>query len=77
MELKVGVNPFKNYRFLIAFVAVNHSPKFSNDVIHYLTGFGELYPVSEPYESCNIVAKRNDELNSHSDSRGGGIASRF
>lgn len=46
-------------------------------MIHYLKDFGAVIPLDGPYESCNIVAKRNDELNSHSDSRGGGIASRF
>lgn len=59
------------------FFLVNHTPKFSDDVLRYLQNFGPLVPLSDPYSSCNIVAKRNDELSSHSDSRGGGIASRF
>lgn len=61
----------------LIYLLVNHSPKFSGDVLHYLEGFGQVLPVTAPYDSCNIVAKRNDELSSHSDSRGGGIASRF
>lgn len=43
----------------------------------YLEALGDTFDVKEPYNSCNIVEKVNDELSSHSDSRGGGIASRF
>jgi len=37
----------------------------------------DLQALSKPYQSCNIVAKSGDHLSSHSDSRGGGVASRF
>lgn len=36
-----------------------------------------MQQISEPYFSCNVVEKYKDVLSSHSDSRGGGIASRF
>ncbi|RZB39904.1 G glu transpept domain containing protein [Asbolus verrucosus] len=55
-----------------------HTPLFDEDVLKYLetlTTRPVLAP--EPYMSSNIVEKIKDDLNSHSDSRGGGIASRF
>lgn len=56
----------------------SHSPLFTDDVLKYLetlTTSPVLIP--EPYMSSNVVEKVKDDLNSHSDSRGGGIASRF
>lgn len=53
------------------------TPLFKADTIQYLEALGDLFVVKEPYNSCNIIEKSKDELNSHSDSRGGGIASRF
>ncbi|XP_066145346.1 glutathione hydrolase 7-like [Euwallacea fornicatus] len=55
-----------------------HSPKFQLDLLEYLKKIHkEPMLMPEPYYSSNIVAKSKDDLNSHSDSRGGGIASRF
>ncbi|CAG9856985.1 unnamed protein product [Phyllotreta striolata] len=55
-----------------------HSPVFGGEMLKDFEKIGfELYAVREPYESSNIVEKFRDELSSHSDSRGGGIASRF
>jgi gamma-glutamyltranspeptidase len=55
-----------------------HSPAFDEDVLKYLETL-TASPVleAEPYASSNVVEKVKDDLNSHSDSRGGGIASRF
>lgn len=62
----------------ILFVLDSHIPVFSDDVLTY---FDTLTPkpvqVPEPYQSINIVEKIKDHLKSHSDSRGGGIASRY
>ncbi|KAJ8917180.1 hypothetical protein NQ315_012672 [Exocentrus adspersus] len=56
----------------------SHLPSFNEDVISYLkTLTPNILPVPEPYPSSNIVEKFKDDLSSHSDSRGGGIASRF
>ncbi|XP_044262092.1 glutathione hydrolase 7-like [Tribolium madens] len=56
----------------------SHSPSFTDDVLKYLeTLTARPVLVAEPYMSSNVVEKVKDELNSHSDSRGGGIASRF
>lgn len=74
---KKPLKKLSQFFFFRFFFPVNHSPKFSDDVLHYLSGFERVVSLSEPYDSCNIVAKTNDELSSHSDSRGGGIASRF
>ncbi|CAG9772957.1 unnamed protein product [Ceutorhynchus assimilis] len=55
-----------------------HSPKFPVDILQYLKDIHkEPILMPEPYYSSNIVEKYGDELSSHSDSRGGGIASRF
>ncbi|KAK5650465.1 hypothetical protein RI129_001494 [Pyrocoelia pectoralis] len=56
-----------------------HTPSYSTDVINNLENLtnGMVEQIKEPYSSCNVVEKYGDALNSHSDSRGGGIASRF
>lgn len=55
-----------------------HSPKFQIDILQYLKDtHNEPILMPEPYYSSNIVEKSKDDLSSHSDSRGGGIASRF
>ncbi|XP_017786639.1 PREDICTED: gamma-glutamyltransferase 7-like [Nicrophorus vespilloides] len=54
-----------------------HTPLFNDEVIQYLETLGHPVHMKFPYSSCNIVEKVGDNLNSHSDSRGGGIASRF
>ncbi|XP_023018202.2 glutathione hydrolase 7 isoform X2 [Leptinotarsa decemlineata] len=55
-----------------------HSPYFSNETIKYFKLITpDPIPVAEPYQSINIVEKVKDNLSSHSDSRGGGIAVRF
>ncbi|XP_031335347.1 glutathione hydrolase 7-like isoform X2 [Photinus pyralis] len=55
-----------------------HTPSYSVDVVNKLNlTNGGVEHIKEPYDSCNIVEKFGDVLNSHSDSRGGGIASRF
>ncbi|GJQ88092.1 hypothetical protein Trydic_g13104 [Trypoxylus dichotomus] len=55
----------------------DHDPKFSDTHIAELQKLATLNVVREPYSSCNFVEKVFDNLNSHSDSRGGGISSRF
>ncbi|XP_018572729.1 glutathione hydrolase 7-like [Anoplophora glabripennis] len=56
----------------------DHLPAFGEDVLEYMKTLSpDIQPISEPYPSSNIVEKTKDELSSHSDSRGGGIASRF
>ncbi|KAJ8945822.1 hypothetical protein NQ314_009044 [Rhamnusium bicolor] len=56
----------------------SHLPAFNEDIVNYLqTLTPNLALISEPYSSSNIVEKVKDDLSSHSDSRGGGIASRF
>ncbi|KAL1506156.1 hypothetical protein ABEB36_005570 [Hypothenemus hampei] len=55
-----------------------HSPKFHVQLLDYLNEtHKKTILMPEPYYSSNIVEMLNDELSSHSDSRGGGIASRF
>ncbi|ERL87237.1 hypothetical protein D910_04635 [Dendroctonus ponderosae] len=55
-----------------------HSPKFQLELLEYLkAAHREPVLMPEPYYSSNAVEKLKDELSSHSDSRGGGIASRF
>jgi hypothetical protein len=55
-----------------------HEPPLSKNAQEYLKIFGyNLQALTKPYQSCNIVAKIGDYLSSHSDSRGGGVASRF
>ncbi|KAJ8985692.1 hypothetical protein NQ317_014341 [Molorchus minor] len=56
----------------------SHLPAFDDDVLPYFQNLTRK-PVRapEPYPSSNIVEKIKDDLSSHSDSRGGGIASRF
>ncbi|XP_022920627.1 uncharacterized protein [Onthophagus taurus] len=54
-----------------------HSQTFNGDIIADLMKLGNPTYLQEPYSSCNIVEKISDDLNSHSDSRGGGFASRF
>lgn len=57
---------------------LDHEPLFSNEVFRVLDKLDEyVQPLSAPYFSCNIVEKIKDDLSSHSDSRGGGISSRF
>jgi hypothetical protein len=59
-------------------VADEHKPAFSDDEQHSLNLSGyTVRALPQPYQSCNIVAKFGDLLTSHSDSRGGGVASRF
>ncbi|XP_066997553.2 glutathione hydrolase 7 [Anabrus simplex] len=51
---------------------------FSNATLTQLEQLGyKLQKLPKPYLSCNLVEKIQDSLNSHSDSRGGGISSRF
>ncbi|CAH0552955.1 unnamed protein product [Brassicogethes aeneus] len=50
---------------------------FSDEVLMYLNTLSQPVTLFEPYSSSNIVEKIKDDLTSHSDSRGGGIASRF
>ncbi|KAG5896486.1 hypothetical protein JTB14_005865 [Gonioctena quinquepunctata] len=55
-----------------------HFPSFTNETMEYLKMLTPIpVAVPEPYESINIVEKIKDDLSSHSDSRGGGIAVRF
>ncbi|XP_050309798.1 glutathione hydrolase 7-like [Anthonomus grandis grandis] len=59
-------------------VEVSHTPKFSIEILRHLNEThtkSEVKP--EPYYSSNVVAKYQDDLSSHSDSRGEGVASRF
>ncbi|KAH1012205.1 hypothetical protein HUJ05_011400 [Dendroctonus ponderosae] len=59
-------------------VEAAHSPKFQLELLEYLkAAHREPVLMPEPYYSSNAVEKLKDELSSHSDSRGGGIASRF
>jgi gamma-glutamyltranspeptidase len=74
----------ENARFQIAdgnssvFVEDQHEPSLSESSQKYLKLSGyNLQALPKPYQSCNIVAKFGDYLSSHSDSRGGGVASRF
>ncbi|XP_057665530.1 uncharacterized protein LOC130899539 isoform X2 [Diorhabda carinulata] len=53
----------------------SHLPSFPEEIFEHSPWKSNLVP--EPYQSINIVVKYKDELSSHSDSRGGGIASRF
>lgn len=53
----------------------SHLPSFPAEILEHSPWKTNLVP--EPYQSINIVVKYKDELSSHSDSRGGGIASRF
>lgn len=55
----------------------SHPPFFSPLSLHYLQSVGRLHNATLPYSSCNVVQQLGDALSSHSDSRGGGIASRF
>ncbi|XP_060527176.1 glutathione hydrolase 7-like isoform X2 [Cylas formicarius] len=60
-------------------VEVARSPTFSESTVRYfeeITG-NKVVAIDEPYNSSNSVEKWKDDLVSHSDSRGGGIASRF
>lgn len=55
-----------------------HYPSFDKEIAQYLQSLSSIpNPVYEPYDSINVVEKTGDSLSSHSDSRGGGIASRF
>ncbi|CAH1119072.1 unnamed protein product [Phaedon cochleariae] len=55
-----------------------HFPAFNEEVMKYLeTLISKPVLLQEPYGSSNIIEKFKDDLSSHSDSRGGGIASRF
>ncbi|XP_050508200.1 glutathione hydrolase 7-like [Diabrotica virgifera virgifera] len=53
----------------------SHRPYFPKEITEHSPWKFNIIP--EPYQSINIVFKNKDELSSHSDSRGGGIASRF
>ncbi|KAJ8947033.1 hypothetical protein NQ318_019925 [Aromia moschata] len=56
----------------------SHLPSFDEDVLPYFQSLTpDVVSFLEPYPSSNIVEKIKDDLSSHSDSRGGGIASRF
>lgn len=62
----------------MCFFFTDHEPLFTNEEVQSLEKLEKnLQPINEPYFSCNIVEKFKDYLSSHSDSRGGGIASRF
>lgn len=50
---------------------------FNDGVKVYLRSLAELEPLLEPYNSCNIVEKIQDDLSAHSDSRGESVAYRF
>nr|CAH7713673.1 unnamed protein product [Callosobruchus chinensis] len=59
-------------------IEASRTPAFSNELIRSLSTFSpKISPAPEPYPSSNIVEKYKDDLISHSDSRGGGIASRY
>ncbi|XP_049820917.1 glutathione hydrolase 7 isoform X2 [Aethina tumida] len=53
------------------------APSFNDEALKYLNTLSQPIVLQEPYSSSNIVEKVKDDLSSHSDSRGGGIASRF
>jgi len=56
----------------------HHVPPLSKNAQEHLMKFGyHLQNLSTPYQSCNIIEKIGDDLASHSDSRGGGVSSRF
>ncbi|XP_023719725.1 glutathione hydrolase 7 isoform X3 [Cryptotermes secundus] len=60
------------------FIEDYHVPALSKNAQESLEKYGyHLESLSKPYQSCNIVEKIGDDLTSHSDSRGGGISSRF
>jgi len=64
--------------FLYYYFPDQHEPLLSKTAQEYLKLSGyNLQALPKPYQSCNIVAKFGDYLSSHSDSRGGGVASRF
>jgi hypothetical protein len=64
--------------FYISVFPDQHEPPLSKNAQEHLKMFGyHLQALPKPYQSCNIVAKIGDDLSSHSDSRGGGVASRF
>lgn len=48
-----------------------------NFFIHQLGSIANVSALPEPYGSCNIIEKIGDDLSSHSDRRGDGIAYRF
>ncbi|ENN71681.1 hypothetical protein YQE_11605, partial [Dendroctonus ponderosae] len=78
VEPSIGIARF--YLLDNATIAVEaaHSPKFQLELLEYLkAAHREPVLMPEPYYSSNAVEKLKDELSSHSDSRGGGIASRF
>ncbi|KAL3277169.1 hypothetical protein HHI36_012521 [Cryptolaemus montrouzieri] len=56
----------------------SHYPYFDKGTLQYLKALSSTeYLLTEPYQSVNVVEKIGDLLSSHSDSRSGGIASRF
>ncbi|XP_065169561.1 glutathione hydrolase 7-like [Atheta coriaria] len=55
----------------------DHNPSFPDEVVGHFEKLGRQVHIKEPYGSCNVVEKMADTLSSHSDSRGGGISSRF
>jgi len=64
--------------FLYYYFPDQHEPSLSENSQKSLKLSGyNLQALPKPYQSCNIVAKVGDYLSSHSDSRGGGVASRF
>lgn len=55
-----------------------HTPILGKNFLEYVAqAYKKPIFMPEPYYSSNIVAKLKDDLSSHSDSRGGGIGSRF
>lgn len=60
------------------FIEDYHVPALSKNAQESLEKYGyHLQSLPKPYQSCNIVEKFGDGLTSHSDSRGGGVSSRF
>jgi hypothetical protein len=61
-----------------SFLTDYHVPALSKNAQESLEKYDyHLQSLPKPYQSCNIVEKIGDGLTSHSDSRGGGVSSRF
>lgn len=55
-----------------------HKPELSNKTLNQLRLLSyKVSAIREPYQSSNLIEKVGDTLSSRSDSRGGGVASRF
>ncbi|XP_049781974.1 glutathione hydrolase 7-like isoform X1 [Schistocerca cancellata] len=55
-----------------------HKPEMSNKTLYQLRLLNyKVSAIREPYQSSNLIEKVGDTLSSRSDSRGGGVASRF